>query len=268
MSARLALLLLFLLIVPLSGCFASEEGPRLAQPTDTPAVLPNRPNMTQAGQPGAANATGTAGNPTLDYDDPGFVVEGTWQVGDTWYYEANVTPFSYRHVEVRGRAMVGDRETLVVEELRGVRGQPPETRLTFWVDAETGARIRAEEASGTRILFTPGDMSHWLYRNATAAWNETGRDARGFAWRDQHTLASSYAGIEQVSLPWGTVRAGRVEHRDLVTDADGQSTTIAVTRWISSEWKYDVQYGTPERSFLLMGARVGAREVGTIVTPP
>lgn len=248
-----------LLAALLAGCLgAEEEGPRLAQPTDTPAELPGRPNVAPQ-----SNATSRDGRPTLDHEDPGFAVRGNWTVGDAWYYEANATPWAYRLVEVVGVSSSGGRDVFEVRERTGALGQPATAEMTIWVDAGTGARLRAEDPEGTRILWSPGDMGHWLYRNASATWNETGRDPRGFGWRDTHTLASTYVGEERVRLPWGVVPAGRVEHRDLVKGAEGERT-VAVTRWISADLRYDVRYGTEDRAFSLVGARVDGREVGRI----
>jgi hypothetical protein len=265
--ARPLALLALLLAPTLGGCLGdAEEAPRLAQPTDGPAEVPGRDATGPGPRGGGANATPPT--PAVNFSDPGYVMTGDWHVGDAWYYESNASPWRYRSMRVLDMRVEPNRTLYDVEEAFGLIGQAPTARVVTVVDGTNWSRLRAADEKDTRILYEPSAATLRLFRNASAAWNETGVSPHGISWRDRHVVNAHYQGLETVALGWATVRAGRVEHRDFVTDAAGERRQVVVVRWVDRDVLNDVAIQTDVGpTYTLVGARVAGREMGRLVVP-
>lgn len=258
-----ALLLIVLTALPI-GCLGDEvEGPRLAQPTDTPVEIPGENVAPQRSGP----PVDQSGRLLVNFSDPGYVVEGEWSVGDSWYYETNQSPWNFRSMTVKERRVENGRDVFVIEEKFGMIDQAAKVVLTSLVDARNYTRIRATDNEGSTIRYDPPANTIRLLRNASSSWNETGVNPRGIAWNDRHVVNSYFAGFDRIELLWGESRAARIEHRDFVTPASGERTDSTLIRWVDRTYLNDVaiQRAGSEQRFLLVGARVGGQEWGSLL---
>lgn len=260
MRPRAALLLVLLLSPALAGCAADDERPRLAQPTDAPVELPGR-NATAPRAP-TGPPRDEQGRPLVDFRDPGYVIEGAWSVGDTWRYESNHTPPRYRTVRVVDLVEEDGRRIYVVEEEAGRVGQGADAVATTRIDADNWTRLRTTDPLGTRILYDPPAGNVRLHRNGSASWNETGTNPYVGSWKESRVVNSYYAGIETLDLGWARVRAGRIEHRDFVTDAEGTRGPTLTLRWVDRSVLNEVAYESGGARYVLVGASVGGRGFG------
>lgn len=257
---RVLLVLLVLWIGPaLAGCLgSSEDEPRLATPTSEPPQLPARHDGS------GADANAPRGNLPINTSDRGYVIRGNWSKGDSWYYETQATPYRYRWSEVMDVRTEGNRTTYVLEERQGTLGNKPLVSLRVIIDGDNWTRISAHNDQ-TTVTFTPPAANPRFLRNGTFQYQEEGRSTTGNAWRDRHVVNSIYAGNQNIDLSWGSVRAARIEHRDLVTGADGQERRVATIRWVNSDYLNDIAFEIDDkRYYLLIGARIGDREYGYI----
>lgn len=235
-----------LLVLPFAGCLGGEEGPRLAQPTDKPLVLPND-------EP--ARPTGAR----YDLNDPGYVVTGAWRVGDGWDYESNHSNF--RRVRVIDERHDGTATFFLIEETRGKVGASSVTKRTVWVDGSAWAVLNATSASTSESWRHGLPLRHW--RNATTSYEHV-VTTNGVRSNATVQLTSRLLPNHQTVLfPWGYVEAKRVEQR-LVTRANNVTTVALETHWPHRDYLNDVQYVVKDEMFKLTGARVGDLRRGTL----
>lgn len=253
---RSALLLLLLLapVAALAGCLEDEEGPRLAQPTNATVGIP------RATTPAA---------PTIVYNlsDPGYVMSGSWRVGDGWDYESNKSNF--RKLRVVDARIVGNRTDFLVEETTGIIGNAPRGRASVWVEGGNWTRLNETDFFGTRTEYKPGQpLRH--HRNGTFSYNETVTDSRGNVLERREVAANSrLVGRQTLLFSWGYVEAAKVEHR-VTTRVDGELTRTLVTRWAHRDYLNDVKYqidtGSDIEVFTLVAAQVGSLRRGELRT--
>lgn len=259
---RVALLLALVASPALAGCFGTtdEDAPRLAVPATKPPTRPDWPLTAEENE-------SRKGPMEVNTSDPGYVIEGAWQKGDQWYYESLRAPYKYRWTVVMDVAEQGNQTSYIVEERYGMIGSKPQALLRLTVDGNNWTRLRAEQ-DGTTIEFSPPAANPRFLRNGSFEYNETATSTTTRGWHERHIVNSVYAGNQNIELPWGTVRAARIEHRDLIIGADGQETRIATIRWVNRDYLNDVAFEVDgERYYILAGARIGERQYGFIPGP-
>lgn len=249
---RAPLLVVLLLLPGLAGC-AQEEGPRRAQPTDKPLLLPGDEPVRPTGA-------------QYDLRDPGYVVNGSWRVGDGWDYESNRSTF--RRVRVVDEEVFGRVAMLRVEEKIGKIGGAVSTTRSVWVDPRSWSAVNVtDSATKTVDEYRPGAPLR-LWRNTTLTYNHTRTDALERTTNDTIQLTSRLLPQHQTILfPWGYVEAKRVEQRAL-TRVGGNVTDSEITiHWVHMDFLNDVQYelDTGEQ-FKLVAAQVGNFRRGTLAS--
>lgn len=245
-------MVLLLLSPLLAGCLGGDDGPRLAQPTDKPLVLPGD----QPQRPTGAR---------YDLNDPGYVVNGTWQVGDGWDYESNRS--NYRHVRVVEAVPAGIGTLYRVEERSGKIGQAASATRVSWVDSRGWLLLNATSDAGALDAYKPG-VPQRLWRNTTVTFNHTRVDAAGKATNDSAQLVARLLPDHQTLLfPWGYVEAKRVEQR-VTTRANGNVTGVSTSvHWVHRDYLGDVQYDVDgAETFKLVAAQVGGMRRGTLAS--
>ena len=246
---RRALGLLALLLLPgLAGCFGDDgNGARLAVPTNVTAG-PTQPTLP------------TNEVVVLDFKDPGYAMNATWQVGDGWDWESNES--RYRTMRVLEAKAVGNRTHYLVEETSGRIGNPPNARQRAWVEGGTWLRLNLTDVAGWLTVYTPG-LPHRYTRNGTYNYTETVYDNLGRRV-ENHTVYANVAYVNNgvvIRVPWGNVATAKFDHRTVVVDnADKSQTRTLVTRWMSRDLANDVQvtYDHGE-TYTLVAAKVGGR---------
>lgn len=253
-SSRLRLLgALALTLLLLSGCLGEREQPRLAQPTDKPIVVPvGKPTPTPV---------------AVDFEDPGYTMDGAWRVGDGWDYESNQSrAIRMRVVDavVRGGASVYLLETTRFDAQGRVEGQ---TRA--WVDGRTWSRVNLTDDKGNVDRFFPGAPMR-LFKNATATFNHTRVDAQGKLLANESVRFSSYLHPrhETIQAKFGEYYETRkVEQVSSATalDGSGARSRTLVTHWVHRNVLNDVafQLETGER-YTLAAFKAGDTRRGTL----
>lgn len=252
----LALLALLLAPLPaLTGCLGAwsdpadgdGEGPRLAVPTDKPALPPSRPTPQEA---------------PVNFSDPGYVMRGNWSVGDGWDYESNRSHFVRLRV-VEARVVGENRTDYRVEERTGIVGNAPRTHVTYWVRGDTWTRVNMTDHVGNLVTtFEPGEPLRHHF-NGTYRYNRTLGDGRAVHERASVVANTRYADRQTLLFPWGYVETGRVEHR-VVTSIDGKITRTFVAHWVHRDYLNSVQFQVDDELFTLTAAQVGGMRRGTL----
>lgn len=252
---RLRAALLVLLVAPfaaVAGCFDGGDEPPLAQPTTSPVSIPSRP----------VPATPTV---VFNFSDPGYVMNGSWRVGDGWDYESNRS--SYRKMRVVDSRVVGDRTDFLVEETFGIIGNAPRSRTSVWVDGGNWTRLNETDFLGTSVVYQPGQPLRY-HKNGTFGYNETAYSPRGVAVEKREVAATSrLVGRQTLLFPWGYVEAAKVEHRMVTREGEALSRTL-VTRWVHRDYLNDVRIhvdgGDGGEVFVLVAAQVGDLRRGSL----
>lgn len=248
-ACALRALLVAVLVLPLAGCLEGDEGPRLAQPTDKPLVLPNDEPVRPTGA-------------RYDLNDPGYVVTGSWRVGDGWDYESNKS--SYRRLRVVDERKEGVVTYFRVEETSGRVGSSATLKRSLWVDGRAWLVVNATSGAASEA-WKPGlPLRHW--RNASTTFDHTTTSSGATASESVQLTSRLLPNPQSVLFPWGYVEAKRVEQR-LVTRGANNATAVSIeTHWPHRDYLNDVQYLVDGELFKLTGARVGDFRRGTLAT--
>ena len=218
-------LALALLLLPLAGCVGDvpdADGPRLAEPTTATVEVPRE------------RANSTVPDPTRpDHADPGFVFTTPWRAGDAWDWESETQWRSLRVVE---EATVNGRALLRVAQANGTLRGGPVTKVEWWVDAKTYAKLNQTSVQGSRnATFQPAAEGLRAFRNASLAYEENGapRNAsvRTNVW---------YKGMGRTQATWGTTETGHVESWTVRTGHE--AARVHLVRHVSRLVGNDVAY--------------------------
>lgn len=195
----------------------------------------------------------------LDFKDPGYNMTTPWQVGDGWDWESNHS--RYRTMRVVGSRDVNGHTHFQVLETSGKIGNPPNTRVTGWVNATSWLRVNATDVQGWLTTFTPGMPLRYL-RNGSYSYNETRFDGSG----EEQGKLSVLANVAYVNngvvvrLPWGNTATGKLDHRVLSLAADRTQTRTQITHWVSRDYAQSVQFQINlDETYVLVAAKVGNR---------
>jgi hypothetical protein len=245
------------LIVPaLAGCLGSDtpaadatNGPRLAQPTTKTPEVP-------------AFANRTLPNETPDFSDVGYILTPNWAVGDEWDYVSNQS--NYRNVKVVREERVGEKRYLVVEEEGSRLGNAPRWRGVWYLDPTTNLRLNFTFTTGfDSYVYGPGKPDDFYFKNGTFAYNETKFQHGTEVLKLVIRANSFFAGYETVPLMWGKTTVGRVEHRVLKTDAEGNSFRELYVHFPVRDYGADAQYQLPsEELWRVIYVKHGDVELG------
>ena len=236
-----------------SGCLggsSTANGVRMAQPTDEPIEVPSFKNQTVA-------------NRTPDFTDAGYIMNATWHVGDEWHYLSNKT--NVRFVKVLREEFVGNARKLVVEESGMPAGnENPVWRAIAYYDAKTLAQENLTYVRGyLSYQWGPGAPRGTYLHNGTFAYNETELHNGTVFERRAVRVNSFFANYQSVVLPWGRVEAGRVEHRILLTDTEGDSVRQLVIHFPYRDYGIDAQYvDEDDELWRLLYVRYGSLTLG------
>lgn len=248
------LVLLALVAIP-AGCLGiGEDGAdeRLAQPVTSPIVVPSRVTPTTTG-------------PTVNLNDPGYRMNGTWRVGDGWDYASDRD--RVLRVRVVDQKLVPGGAHFLIEERIGKANGSLATNRT-WVDGKDWRRVNTTEPSGIQERYQPGAPLRQL-RNASVAYNVTRVDAAGRLLAN-HSVAL-YTRLlpahDTILTPSGYVEARVVEQIALTRQESGVRSQENSTRWVHADYQNDVQFQLPSgETFTLTAARVGDFRRGTLAS--
>lgn len=217
----------------LGGCFgASSQNPPednpFAQPTDEPIKVP-----------GWDNRTPTAVPPNLN--DAGYLMDSPWHVGDEWEWMSNTSNYTIMKV-VREETLNGSKKW-VVDTLHGRRYNSPSAHGISYYDAKTLALENVTWLTGTISLsYSPGDPALRYLRNGSFSYEETEYARSSLAGKYSVRVNSLFATYETIPLLWGKVTPGRVEHRMVKIDEEGNADRQLVIHWPFRDYGVDAQY--------------------------
>lgn len=220
----------------LGGCLgASSNGPAkndsFAQPTDGPITVPGWDNLTPTQQP-----------PNLN--DSGYLMDAPWHVGDEWEWMSNTSNYTIRKV-IREEVLNGVKK-FVVDELSGRQLNSPRTHAIRYYDAKTLALENVTYLTGTFSAdFKPGDPALRYLRNGSFSYEETQYERSSTTGTYSVRVNSLFVKYETIPLLWGKVTPGRVEHRMVKIDAEGNAERSLAILWPLREYGVDAQYEMP-----------------------
>lgn len=238
--------LAWLLLAPaaVSGCLGDDgEGEQLAQPTSASIVIPR---------------AATPRPPTVfNTSDPGYVVEGSWRMGDGWDYESNRSHL--RRIRVLDQRLIDGSTKLLLETTDLSSSGTVQSVTRAWVDPRGWLVLNETDERGGQSRYTPG-LPLRFWRNATTSYEHARVDATGRVLSNETvTLFSRYfAGHQTLQFPWGYVEAKRVEHLTSVRVGDGPRSESIVVHWVHEDYLNDVQFQLPDgETYKLTAARAG-----------
>lgn len=245
--------LLALLVLPtaiIAGCSQQEEPP-LAQPTNVIHV-PTR------------NVTVAPPAPVVDFDDPGLVLNGSWQVGDEWDYASNRS--AVRQVLVEARFTYRGLPHLLVTESTQRPSEILDVRRHI-IQAQDWLRINVTDEQGFTQQYNPG-VPLRLNRNASYDYNLSLK-GRTFAETQIATVAATtrYPTNATWQFPWGFVETARIEHR-IVARPTGTSDLqrSLVVHYVAAEFLNDVKIVESGETWTLTAAKVGDFRRGKLIS--
>lgn len=245
-----SLALLLLPIVAIAGC-TEEEAPLLAQPTDEVPV-PSQPTVA---------ATPTA---PVDFDDPGLVLNGTWQVGDEWDYSSNRS--AVRQVRVVARYTQDGVPHFLVADRVDRPGQIPDVRR-YVVNGVTWMKVNTTDDQGYTQEYDPG-IPLRQNRNSTYFYNISlhGRTTPTVPIASV-AATTRYPSNATLQYPWGFVEAARIEHRITVRpEGKDDLQRSIIVRYVAADFLNDVLFVEAEETWKLTAAQVGDFRRGQLLS--
>lgn len=219
----------------MAGCLGGE--PEEPDP-DTPRAVPtNRPISVPIGRPPTPP-------PTVNFDDPGYAVEGTWRVGDGWDYESNQSrKMQMRVVETR---VLSNTNVFLLQTTRLDAAGKVEAVTKTWVEGRTWSRVNHTDERGNLDRFFPGAPLRF-YKNGTATFNHTRFDPAGKLIANETIKLQAYLhpGHETIQAKFGEYYETRkVEQLTTATakESDGVRSRTLVTRWVHRSVLNDVAF--------------------------
>lgn len=248
-----ALLLVAVFLVPtLAGCFSGDEGPRLAQPTDKPPVIPS------SGPPPPTAST-------FNLSDPGYRVTASWRAGDGWDYLSNQSHF--RRVRILDSRVMNGATFYMMEEKTGKTDGPSEQRVVSWVDSRGWLILNATDDTGGVDTYKPG-ISLRFYKNGSFTYDHTRVEGSGRKSADENVTVASrlYGPHTTLQYSWGYVEAKRVEQKTIVRSGETRVESITM-HYVHKDYLNDVQYTLPSgETFKLTAVKAGDFRRGTLST--
>lgn len=248
MSARWLFVALAALL--LSGCFKSGGDEQLAQPTDRVQI----PTIARPSPP-----TPTA---PPDLDDPGYILNGTWHVGDEWDYRSNNS--AARQLRVAASFTYRGLPHFILIERTDRPGQIPTYKREI-VQAKDWLLRNTTDDQGIVQEFSPGVPLRQA-NNSTYFYNVSAH-GRNIPAQFVGSVAATTRFPTTVTLqfPWGFVEAARIEHRVTLRPPGSQETqrTIEV-RFPAKDYLNDVQYSEGSDVWKLVACQVGDFRRGTL----
>lgn len=247
---RTLVLVAVLLLPAVAGCFSRDEGPRLAQPTDKPVVVP-------ASSPPPSNA------PTFNLSDPGYRMTATWRAGDGWDYVSNQSHF--RRVRVLDSYTTNGRTSYIVQEKTGKTDGPTERTVVSWLDGRDWLQLNGTDDMGGVDRYQPG-IALRFYKNGSFTYNHTRIEGSGRQSVAENVTVQSrlYGPHTTIQFSWGYVEAKRVEQKT-ITHSGAERAESTTMHYVHVDYLNDVRYTLPSgESFTLTAVKAGDFRRGTL----